>query len=105
VVKNWVWLRQLKCRNGAANQVFRWTFLCDDPKLEAVIQKNKNLWVKDLWVSWKNPFLCIRFQQQGFLAEWLGTALQKLLQRFESVGNLQKLTANSLIFRKLAVFY
>ncbi len=27
---------------------------------------------------------------QGFVAEWLGTALQKLLQRFESARNLQK---------------
>lgn len=38
----------------------------------------------------KNPFLCSPFKtvSKGFLAERLGTALQKLLQRFESAGNL-----------------
>lgn len=37
----------------------------------------------------KKSFLCARFWRNGFLAEWLGTALQKLLQRFESARNLQ----------------
>lgn len=46
-------------------------------------------------VSEKTLFFAARFKRiiKGFLAERLGTALQKLLQRFESAGNLTKIAA------------
>lgn len=37
----------------------------------------------------KACYLCPPLQAQGIVAEWLGSALQKLLQRFESARYLQ----------------
>jgi hypothetical protein len=51
-------------------------------------KKNKNHFQRGLLLSGEKAFLCTPFQHDGFLAERLGTALQKLLQRFESAGNL-----------------
>ena len=39
--------------------------------------------------SLRNDFL-LHLQPNGRVAEWLGTALQKLLQRFESAPDLSK---------------
>lgn len=35
-------------------------------------------------------YLCPPFKAQGIVAEWLGSALQKLLQRFESARYLRQ---------------
>lgn len=37
----------------------------------------------------KAYYLCPPSEAQGIVAEWLGSALQKLLQRFESARYLQ----------------
>lgn len=36
------------------------------------------------------PYLCTPSKEPGIVAEWLGSALQKLLQRFESARYLRK---------------
>ena len=38
----------------------------------------------------KAYYLCPPLQAKGIVAEWLGSALQKLLQRFESARYLSK---------------
>jgi hypothetical protein len=38
----------------------------------------------------KAHYLCTPLQGTGIVAEWLGSALQKLLQRFESARYLRK---------------
>ena len=38
----------------------------------------------------KAYYLCPPSEAQGIVAEWLGSALQKLLQRFESARYLKK---------------
>ena len=38
----------------------------------------------------KSLYICTPNEQNGLMAEWLGTALQKLLQRFESASDLKK---------------
>ena len=34
-------------------------------------------------------YICRLFSKKGRMAEWLGSALQKLLQRFESASDLR----------------
>ena len=38
----------------------------------------------------KSLYICTLERGIGLMAEWLGTALQKLLQRFESASDLQE---------------
>ena len=42
------------------------------------------------WELEKSLYICTLERGIGLMAEWLGTALQKLLQRFESASDLQE---------------
>ena len=44
-----------------------------------------------VWKLRNKPYICtLKKSKCGLMAEWLGTALQKLLQRFESASDLTK---------------
>lgn len=56
--------------------------------LSSMDKCGKNIERKTCFVQEKSRSFVAAFLNDGFVAEWLGTALQKLLQRFESARNL-----------------
>ena len=48
-------------------------------------------------IKFNNDYICIPFKN-GRVAEWLGRALQKLVQRFESALDLRKASIFGCLF-------